>query len=111
MSDEPTTTSDVGEQWIAKATDGIESVVGLVRDHSLRPALTVLRFVLVGLLAAALATLMAVLGVVGVVRLLTVDAFSGRVWASDVVVGGGLTVIGLVLLGMSGRVGRERPGD
>lgn len=95
------------EDWAAKATGAIESVVAIVRDHSLRPALTVLRVLLVGLLGAGLGLLAFVLGIVGIVRVLTADAFGGRVWVSDFVVGGLVSVLGLVLLAVSRRIGRE----
>lgn len=98
---------DGKDDLVGRATGAIESVVSLIRDHSLRPVLTVLRFVLVGLAAAILGLLVLVLAVVGVVRLLTADAFSGRVWASDLVVGGLISLAGAFLLLWSRRLGRQ----
>lgn len=89
--------------WATKATTTVESFVELVRDKSLRPALTALKLLFIGLVVTALSTTILVLGVVGVVRLLTADAFGGRVWASDVVVGGLLTLAGAGLFGLSRR--------
>lgn len=107
MTTDATPPPEGGEDWAAKATGAIESVVTIVRDHSLRPALTVLRILLIALLGAGLGTLAFVLGIVGIVRVLTADAFGGRVWVSDFVVGGLVSLLGIVLLGVSRRVGRE----
>ncbi len=83
--------------WAGKVTDAVESVVALVRDHSLRPALSALRWAMVALVALGLGLLAFVLGLVGVVRLLTEDAFGGRVWASDLVVAALCALVALVL--------------
>ncbi|MDA8286978.1 MAG: hypothetical protein M0014_00750 [Actinomycetota bacterium] len=107
MTTDATPPPEGGEDWAAKATGAVESVVAIIRDHSLRPALTVLRVLLVALLGAGLGALAFVLGVAGVVRVLTADAFAGRVWISDFVVGGLVSLLGLVLLAVSRRVGRE----
>ncbi|MDA8297761.1 MAG: hypothetical protein M0004_14470 [Actinomycetota bacterium] len=107
MTTDATSPPEGGEDWAAKATGAIESVVTIVRDHSLRPALTVLRILLIAVLGAGLGTLAFVLGIVGIIRVLTADAFGGRVWVSDFVVGGLVSLLGIVLLGVSRRVGRE----
>jgi len=92
-----------GPDWTARATAAVESFVELVRDKSLRPALVALKVLLIGLVVAALGVTIVVLGVVGVVRLLTADAFGGRVWGSDLVVGGLLTLGGAYLFRISRR--------
>ncbi|MCU1490939.1 MAG: hypothetical protein JWM85_2344 [Acidimicrobiaceae bacterium] len=104
--DDLSTARDDGD-WVSKVTHAVESFVVLVRDHSLRPVLTALRFAALGFVAACLGLVIAVLGVIALVRLLTADAFGGRVWASDLVVGGILAGAGGLLLLMAGRVGKD----
>lgn len=94
--------------WTGKVTETVESVVSLVRDHSLKPALTALRWALVALIALGLGLLAFVLGLVGIVRLLTNDAFGGRVWASDLVVGALCVLIALVLRGLGRHFSRSK---
>lgn len=89
--------------WAARATAAIESLVELVRDKSLRPALLVLKLLLIGLVTAALGSMILVLGVVGIVRLLTHDAFGGRVWAADLLIGALLMAGGGLLFRLSRR--------
>lgn len=95
------------EDWATKVTDAVESVVGVARDHSLRPVITVLRFVLLGLLAFGLGVLSFVLVVIGIVRVLTVNLFDGRVWAADLVVGGLCVLLAFCLWLISRRFGRR----
>ena len=101
----PSTTSE--QDWAARATSMVEGIVSLVRDHSLRPLLTIVRFAVLGLLALSLVLLVAVLGIIGLVRLLTEDAFGGRVWASDLLVGALVVLAGVGLWSLSQRVGRK----
>ena len=107
MTDENAKAGTGGTDWPARVTAAVESFVTLVRDHSLRPALTAIRFAVLGVMVAGLGLLAAVLGVVGIVRLLTVDAFGGRVWGADLLVGGLLSAGGLALLLWSSRVGEH----
>lgn len=95
------------DDWATKVTDTVESIVAIARDHSLRPILTALRAVLVGLIALGLGTLMFILVVIGVIRVLTADLFNGRVWASDLVVGGICVLLAVVLMLFSRRFGRK----
>lgn len=104
MADDSTRPGDApGDHpdWASRATATVESLVELVRDKSLRPALTALKLLLIGLVVVALAVTILVLGVIGVIRLLTEDAFGGRVWGSDLVVGGLLTLAGAGLFRVS----------
>lgn len=88
--------------WASRVTAVVESVVELIRDKSLRPALVAVKLILIGLVATAIAMMLLVLGIVGVVRLLT-HAFGGRVWAADLVVGGALALAGGGLFQLSKR--------
>ncbi|MGC8463285.1 MAG: hypothetical protein ACP5P9_06410 [Acidimicrobiales bacterium] len=95
----PSTTSSSATgsaDFAAKAADAVESVVALVRDRTVRPVTLVARAVVFGVLAAAGSLVLTVLVSVALVRILTVYAFSGRVWASDFLVGAVFVATGLV---------------
>lgn len=85
--------------WPARAADLVDAVVALLRDKTVRPLTLVARAIVFGVLIFAAATVTVTLVSVSLVRLLTVYAFSGRVWASDLLVGGVFTVAGLVAWG------------
>lgn len=82
--------------WPARLADTVEDVVGTVHDRVVRPLLLAARAVVFGILVGAMALVLAVLFSIAVVRLLDDYAFGKRVWASDLVVGGLLTVAGLL---------------
>lgn len=86
------------QDWAYRATRTVESLVELVRDRSTRPVLFAVKAIVVGLLVSVVGTFLLVALSVGVVRLLTTDAFGGRVWASDLVVGGIFVASGVFLL-------------
>jgi hypothetical protein len=88
---------DPGAQWQVKVVDTVEDVVTAVHDRVIRPLLLLARAVVFGIVAGAMLLVVSILLSVAVVRLLDVYAFRGRVWASDAVVGGILTVAGLVV--------------
>lgn len=79
-----------------RGADLVDQLVGLLRDRTVRPLTLATRAVVYGIiiLAASLVTL--VLLSITLIRLLTVYAFDGRVWISDVVVGGLFVLVGLV---------------
>ncbi|MDA8147702.1 MAG: hypothetical protein M0Z93_02850 [Actinomycetota bacterium] len=86
---------DAGGDWPARAADLVDTVAALVRDRAIRPVVLVARALVFGLLVVVASTVTAVLLAIAAVRLLTVYAFDGRVWAADfligaVFVGGGL---------------------
>lgn len=80
-----------------KAADAVQLVVDTIHDKAIRPAILATRAVVFGLVVAALATLLLVLGSIAVLRLLDVYAFGHRVWLSYVVLGGVLTLTGLAV--------------
>lgn len=82
-------------EWPARLADLVEDVVGAVHDRVVRPLLVAARAVVFGILVGAMVFVMAVVFSIAVVRLLDVYAFGQRVWASDLVVGGMLTLVGL----------------
>lgn len=84
-------------EWPARLADLVEAVVTALHDKVVRPLLLAARAVVFGLVVAAMALAIAVLSSIAVVRLLDTYAFGRRVWASDLVVGGFVTLLGLVV--------------
>jgi hypothetical protein len=87
---------DAGAQWQVRVVDVVEDTVTAVHDRVVRPLLLVARAIVFGIVVAAMALVVSILLSVAAVRLLDVYAFRGRVWASDALVGGVLTIGGLV---------------
>lgn len=85
--------------WAAQLTGKVEDVVSLVRDRTVRPAATAVRYLIFGLIALAVGTLVAILGSVFSLRILDteVPAFRNRVWASYLVLAGIFWIGGLLL--------------
>ena len=77
----------MSEEWSIKAIDAVDSVVDVVHDKVVRPALIAGRAVVFGTLIAVVSLVVLALLAVGLVRLLDVYAFGGRVWASDALFG------------------------
>jgi hypothetical protein len=92
----PATGPLAGAEWPARLADLVEAVVTALHDKVVRPLLIVARAVVFGLVVAAMALAIAVLSSIAVVRLLDTYAFGRRVWASDLVVGGFFTLVGLL---------------
>ncbi|MDA8273766.1 MAG: hypothetical protein M0029_00100 [Actinomycetota bacterium] len=84
-----------GPDLAARAADAVESVVALVRDRTVRPVTLAARAVVFGVVVAAGSLVLTVLLSVALVRILTVYAFAGRVWASDLLVGAVFVAAGL----------------
>jgi hypothetical protein len=85
-----------GGDWPRKAVDAVDLVVDTIHDRAIRPALLAARAVVFGLLVAVLSLVVLVLLSVGLVRLLDVYAFGGRVWISYAVLGGLFSLAGLL---------------
>lgn len=83
--------------WPAKAADGIESVVAVVADRTVRPLKTLARGLVYGLVGGVMGQIAVVLVVISLLRLLNVWAFPHRVWASDLLVGAIFVAVGLFL--------------
>jgi hypothetical protein len=79
--------SSLSEEWSNKAIDTVDTVVDVVHDKVVRPALVAARAVVFGVVIAFASLLLLVFLAVGLVRLLDVYAFGGRVWASDALFG------------------------
>jgi hypothetical protein len=70
-----------------RATDWVESLVTLLRDRTVRPLTLVARAIVFGIIVLVASVVSLALVAIAVIRLLTVYAFDGRVWLSDLVVG------------------------
>jgi hypothetical protein len=77
----------MSEEWSNRAIDTVDSVVDVVHDKVVRPAIVAGRAVVFGILIAFVSLVVLVLLAIGLVRLLDVYAFGGRVWASDALFG------------------------
>ena len=93
--------TSVGEatsgDWPAQATETVENVVVAVRDKSVKPLTTLARGLVYGLVAGAVVVVVICLSSVGVLRLLDIYLFPGRIWASYTMLGGIFTLMGLLL--------------
>jgi len=91
------------DDWAAHLTSRVEDAVSLVRDRTVGPVTTAVRFVILGLIGVAVGTLVVVLFSIGIVRVLDTEVFHRNVWASDLVVGGIFCAAGLLLTRMRRR--------
>jgi hypothetical protein len=78
-----------------KAADAVQAIVDTIHDKAVRPAVLLTRAVVFGLLVAASATLLAVVGSIAVLRIFDVYVFGRTVWLSYIVLGGAMTLMGL----------------
>ncbi len=83
--------------WPAQATETVETVVVAIRDKSVRPLTLVARAIVYGFVSGAVVLMVLTLSSVGVLRLLDIYVFPGRVWASYTMLGGIFTLAGLFL--------------
>lgn len=96
-----------GDDWAAQLTARLEHFVALLRDHSVRPARSVVRILIFGAVALILGTVALAATSIGVFRVLDDDAFNHRVWITDLVFGGMLFLAGAFLLSKSVKRGRN----
>ena len=90
MPEEPT------RDWAAQITDQIERVVSTVRDRTTRPALTVVRGLVYGVIAAVGAVTALVLLSIVLIRVLT--ELTGEAWIAFLITAGIFLVIGVFLM-------------
>lgn len=90
-------TSEATAEWPRKAADMVQTVVDTIHDRAVRPVMLVARAVVFGLVIAVLAITVLILASIAGLRFFDVYAFGHRVWLSYVVLGGLLSVAGLVL--------------
>ncbi len=96
-----------------RGADLVDTLVELLRDKTVRPLTLATRAVVFGIIVFAASVVTVVLLSIALIRLLTVYAFDGRVWLSDLVVGALFVILGDRGLGQAGRSERRpvgRPG-
>jgi len=81
----------------------VDTVVDVVHDRVVRPALIGGRAVVFGTLIAFVSLVALILLPVALIRLLDVYAFGGRVWASDALFGSIFCAAGFYLWSLRGR--------
>jgi hypothetical protein len=79
-----------------RGADLVDTLVELLRDKTVRPLTLATRAVVFGIIVFAASVVTITLLSITLIRLLTVYAFSGRVWLSDLVVGAVFVVAGIV---------------
>lgn len=80
----------------SRGADAVDTVVDLIRVKAVRPLTLATRGIVFGIIVATAAIVTLTLVSIALIRLLTVYAFSGRVWISDLVVGVLFIVLGMV---------------
>ncbi len=90
-----------------RGADLVDTLVELLRDKTVRPLTLVTRAVVFGIIIFAASVVTVVLVSIALIRLLTVYAFDGRVWLSDLVVGVIFVILGIAGLEQEGRPQRR----
>lgn len=91
----PPPTGPIPEDWPRLATDQVVKVVDTVRDKTTGPVLAASRYLVYGLILAAAASIIAVLGLIGTVRLLDI-LLPREVWLVYVLLGTAFCIGGAV---------------
>ena len=81
-------------EWPTRWPTPSRTSSGAFHDKVIRPLIIVARGLVFGIVIGPMGLLVAILMAIALVRLLTVYAFSGRVWASDALVGAVLVALG-----------------
>ncbi|MCL5047713.1 MAG: hypothetical protein M1374_02830 [Firmicutes bacterium] len=89
----------------AKLTAYLETAVDMVRDKSTKPLAGIINTVFIVVMLLLGVSFLSVIFTLGVFRLLNDLVFSGRVWATYLLVGGIFFLIGLFLIR---KIGKER---
>jgi len=79
-----------------RGADLVDTLVVLLRDKAVNPLTLATRAVVFGIIIFAASVVSVTLLSITLIRLLTVYAFDGRVWLSDLVVGALFVIVGLV---------------
>ncbi len=83
--------------WVVALTDNIDRIIASVRDKTTRPAIIVLRALVLGTVIAFAAIAAIVLLAVGSVRLVN-NVVPGPVWIAHLIVGSVFVIAGLILM-------------
>lgn len=109
------TSRDLGEEGggdlAAQLTHKVEHWVGLLTDRTVRPILRGAAWAAVAVAALLVGLAILVAAGDGLLTLFNVDVFGDRVWATDFLFGGMLSVLGLFLLRRSMQARRSDGGS
>ncbi len=83
--------------WVAQVTDTIVRTIGTLRDRTTKPAITIARGLVFGIMASILGMVAVVLLAVLVVRVIE-NYLPGGVWKSHFITGALFCVGGLILM-------------
>ncbi len=97
MSPEHYDYSSQHDDWAHRVTANLESLVNKAYNLTVRPAYFIGRMVTFGMIIAVLVLISSITLYIGIIRLLNVYAFNGRIWISDLLVGLFMTVVGFFL--------------
>ena len=82
--------------WPARTADTIEAVVTTARDKSVRPLTLVAKAAVYGIIVGIVGATVIIVGTIGIVRVMNIYALPD--WLSLIVVGGSLTLAGLLIM-------------
>ena len=82
--------------WPAQAADAVVNLVGVVRDRTIAPLLTVVRALVYGMVIMLVAIMAIALVLIALVRLLDI-ALPGEVWSAYLLLGVVMTAAGFFL--------------
>jgi hypothetical protein len=78
---------NIADELSNRALDAVDSVVAVVNDKAVRPAVVAARTIVFGVIILVVALTILVLVSVGFIRFTTVYFFNGKVWISYLVLG------------------------
>lgn len=89
--------------WAAQLAGHLERIVERLRDLSVKPALGLVRGLIIATVGLIVGTLILVALVIAVTKLFDADVFNGRVWATDFLFGGMLMLSGAFIMRLGAR--------
>jgi hypothetical protein len=78
---------NITDELSNKALDAVDTIVAVVNDKAVRPAIVAARTIVFGVIIVVVALMIVVLLSVGFIRFTTVYFFDGKVWISYLVLG------------------------
>ncbi|HXZ83675.1 MAG TPA: hypothetical protein VED84_08105 [Acidimicrobiales bacterium] len=93
-----------GEQdWAARVAGVVDLLIGDVRERVLHPVFVAVRALVLAAVVLTLVLVLVSVGAVGLIRLFDTSVFSGRAWATDLLLGGIFLAAGMLCWALSGR--------
>lgn len=99
--------NDFADTLSTRALDTIDTVVATVNDKAIRPVVVAARAIVFGLIAVLVGIAVLIMVTIGLVRLLTDDAFAHHVWITYFVIGGIFCGAGTFLFSKRGSTPRS----